>query len=135
MLDFAVRLSEQFDSSLTWSETPKLKPRRQISRMGPVNQNQDNLFILGRRGDRWSGPPPPLKKHKRVGFLYYTGLDPRQQNAISMAFRWRADDGPFMSVTKLSRFVALTKLSRSAHGACFLIILKNQRTCRATKCV
>ena len=55
--------------------------------------------------------------------------------SVSMAFRWRADDGPFISVTKLSRFIALTKLSRSAHGTCFLIILKNQRTCRATECV
>ena len=48
MVDFSVRLSEQFDSSLTWSETPKLEPRRQISRQEPVNQNQDDLFILGR---------------------------------------------------------------------------------------
>ena len=88
--------------------------------------------------DRWSGPPP-LKKHKNVGFLHNTGLDPQhrrpaKQNAISMTFRWRADDGPFILVTKLSRFIALTKLSRSAHGAGFLIIL-NQRTCRATECV
>ena len=42
---------------------------------------------------------------------------------LLMAFRWQADDGPFILVTKLSRFIALTKLSRSAHGACFLIIL------------
>ena len=63
MLDFSVRLSEQFDSSLTWSETPKLEPRRQISRQGPVNQNQDDLFILGRmcgsRGGTGGQDPPP----------------------------------------------------------------------------
>ena len=65
--NFSVRLSELFDSSLTWSETPKLEPRRQISRQGPVNQNQDDFFILGRmcgsrRGGGWTGghdPPPP----------------------------------------------------------------------------
>ena len=143
MLDFAVRLSEQFDSSLTWSETPKLKPRRQISRMGPVNQNQYNLFWgAGGTGGLDPPPPPPPPPEKaqtcRVSLQYWSGSSTssaRQQNAISMAFRWGADDGPIMSVTKLSRFVALTKLSRSAHGACFLIILKNQRTCRATKCV
>ena len=78
----------------------------------------------------------PLKKHKkcRVSLQYWSGSpasSARQQNAISMAFPWRADDGPFISVTKLSRFIALTKLSRSVHGACFLIIL-NQR---ATECV
>ena len=143
MLDFSVRLSEQFDSSLTLSETPKLEPRRQISRQGPVNQNQDDLFILGRMcgsmgGGRWSGPPPPEKAQKcRVSSQNWSGSpasSARQQNAISMAFRWRADDGPFILVTKLSRFIALTKLSRSGHGACFLIIL-NQRTCRATECV
>ena len=144
MLDFSVRLSEQFDSSPTWSETPKLEPRRQISRQGPVNQNQDDLFILGRMcetrggGDRWSGPPPPEKAQKcRVSSQYWSGSpasSARQQNAISMAFRWRADDGPFILVTKLSRLIALTKLSRSAHGACFLII-QNQSTCRATECV
>ena len=143
MLDFSVRLSEQFDSSLTWSETPKLEPRRQISRQGPVNQNQDDLFILGRMcGSRGVGQvvrtPPPEKAQKcRVSSQYWSGSPAwsvRQQNAISMAFRWQADDGPFILVTKLSRFIALTKLSRSAHRACFLIIL-NQRTCRATECV
>ena len=53
MLDFSVRLSEQFDSSLT----------SQISRKGPVNQNQDDLFILGRmcgsRGGGAGGQDPP----------------------------------------------------------------------------
>ena len=75
MLDFSVRLSEQFDSSLTWSETPKLEPRRQISRQGPVNQNQDDLFILGRicgsrGGDRWSGPPPDKAQKCRISSEY-----------------------------------------------------------------
>ena len=141
MLDFSVRLSEQFDSSLTWSETPKLEPRRRISRKGPVNQNQDDLFILGRmcgsRGGQVVRTPPPEKAQKcRVSSQYWSGSpasSARQQNAISMAFRWRADGGPFILVTKLSRFIALTKLSRSAHVASFLIIL-NQRTCRATEC-
>ena len=55
------------------------------------------------------GPPPPhLKNHK----LSNTGSDPKatkpafnvvpssacQRNAISMGFRWRADDGPFIVV-------------------------------------
>ena len=89
--------------------------------------------------DRWSGPPPPPEKAQkcRVSSQYWSGSpasSARQQNAISMTFRWRADDGPFILVTKLSRFIALTKLSRSAHGAGFLIIL-NQRTCRVTECV
>ena len=79
-----------------------------------------------------------MKKHKNVGFLYNTGLYPQHHRPLAkrhlMAFRWRADDGPFISMTKLSRFIALTKLSRSAHGACFLIIL-NKKTCRATDCV
>ena len=152
MLDFSVCLSEQFDSSLIWSETPKLEPRRRISRMGPVNQNQDDLFIYFffffggggggghvriQRGDRWSVPPIEKAQKCRVSLRYWSrspASSARQQNAISMAFRWRADDGPFISVTKLYRLIALTKLSRSAHGACFLIIL-NQRTCRATECV
>ena len=63
-----------------------------------------------------SGPPPPPEKSKNIGFLCNTGLNPlnnlkatklafnvgpssaRQQKAISMAFRWRADDGPFIVV-------------------------------------
>ena len=85
-----------------------------------------------------SGPPPPEKAQKMKGFftilVWIPSIIGRQQNAISMAFRWRADDGPFILVTKLSRFITLTKLSGSAHGARFLIIL-NQRTCRATECV
>ena len=81
---------------------------------------------------------PPEKAQKcRVSLQYWSGSpasSARQQNAISMAFRCRANDGPFIWVTKLSRFIALTKFSRSAHGACFLIIL-NQRKCRAKECV
>ena len=63
-----------------------------------------------------SGPPPPLKNHKNIGFLCNTGPDPlknhkgtkpafnvvpasaRHRNAISMAFRWWADGGPFIAV-------------------------------------
>ena len=84
-----------------------------------------------------TSPPPEKAQKRRVSSEYWSGSpasSARQQNAISMAFRWRADDGPFILVTKLSRFIALTKISRFAHGACFLIIL-NQRTCRATECV
>ena len=98
------------------------------------------------RSDRSSGPPEkaqkyrvslqnwsrsPEKKHKAIKPAFNVGpSSARQQNAISMAFRWRADYGPFIAVTKLSRFIALTKLSRSAHGACFLISLKSgDRVC------
>ena len=60
--------------------------------------------------------PDPLEIHKNIGFLCNTGrdtlknnkaakpafnVDPssaRQRNTISMAFRWRADDGPFIAV-------------------------------------
>ena len=95
MLDVSVRLSEQFDSSLTWSETPKLEPQRQISRKGPVNQNQDALFTLGRmcgsRGGTGGKDPPPEKAQKcRVSSQYWSespASSARQQNAISMAFR------------------------------------------------
>ena len=74
------------------------------------------------RGSKWgrgSWPLPPpqkktKKKHRALGFLSNTGPDPlviykaiksavkvrtslsaRQRNAISMPFRWRADDSPF----------------------------------------
>ena len=37
----------------------------------------------------------PLKKHKATKPALNVGpLSPRQQNAVQMAFRWRADDGP-----------------------------------------
>ena len=69
-----------------------------------------------RGGDRGFRLPPPLKNHKNIGFLCSTDPDPiknhratkpafnvwplsaRQRNAISMAFHWRADDGPFLAV-------------------------------------
>ena len=123
-------------------------PTTDFSQGARVNPNQDNILgrMCGSRGGQVVRTPPPEKAPKcRVCSQYWSGSpasSARQQNtnAISMAFRWRADDGPFILVTKLSRFIALTKLSRfialtklsrSAHGACFLIIL-NQRTCRAT---
>ena len=61
-------------------------------------------------------PPPRLKNHKNIGFLSNTGPDPlqnhkatkpafnvgpssaRQRNAIEMAVRSRADDGPLLVV-------------------------------------
>ena len=144
MLDFSVRLSEQFDSSLTWSQPRSSSPEDRFLVWGLSIK----IWMISLFWGAWADPegatgdldPPPEKKtHKNVGFLYNTGLDPQHhlpasKNAISLAFRWRADDCPFILVTKLSRFIALSKLSRSAHGACFLIIL-NQRTCRATECV
>ena len=66
------------------------------------------------------GVPTPLKNHKNIGFLYNTCKDPlknhkttkaafnvgpssaRQRNAISMAFHWWADDGPFIAVCESS---------------------------------
>ena len=102
MLDFSVRLSDQFDSSLTWSETPKLEPQRQISRKVPVNQNQDDLFILGRmcasRGGTGGQDTPPLKKHKNGGFLHNAGLDPQPRRPASKTpFQWRFAGGPMMA--------------------------------------
>ena len=68
--------------------------------------------MRGSRGDKGSGYP--LKNHKYIGFLSNTGPYPLknhkatkpdvglssacQQNAILMAFRWWADDGPFVVV-------------------------------------
>ena len=64
-----------------------------------------------KRGDRRSGPTS-LKTHKAIGFLSNTGpytlknhkatklgsSSARQRNAIEMACRWRAVDGPLLVV-------------------------------------
>ena len=65
---------------------------------------------------RGQGVWAPLKNHKNIGFLWNTSQHPlknhkatkpafnvgpslaRQRNAISMAFPWWADDGPFIAV-------------------------------------
>ena len=69
--------------------------------------------------DRGSGPSPH-KNHKILGFLSNTSPDPlknykatkpafnvgssstHQRNAIKIAFRWRADDGPLLVVIRSS---------------------------------
>ena len=65
------------------------------------------IVMRGSRGGRDRGSGPPLKNHKNIGFLSNTALDSllnkraynvgptfaRQRNAISMAFRWQANDG------------------------------------------
>ena len=79
-----------------------------------------------------------LKNYKNIGFLCISGPDPqknyeatepafnvgpssaRQRNAILMAFRWRADDGPLILVFRSShhsstRKKKLSKISGSAH--------------------
>ena len=76
--------------------------------------------MLIQRGDQGSGPPPPLKNHNNIGFLSNSGPDPlkhyeaiepafnvgpssaRKRNAILIAFRWRADDGPLIVVFRSS---------------------------------
>ena len=70
---------------------------------------------IQRGGDRGSDPHPP-EKSQTIGVLSNSGPDPlknhkatepafnvgpssaRQRNAIQMAFRWRADDGPLIVV-------------------------------------
>ena len=75
------------------------------------------MSMRGSRGGTGGpDPPPPLKNHTNIGFFSNTGPDPlnnhkatkpafndgpslaRQRNAIEMAFRWWADDGPLLVV-------------------------------------
>ena len=81
----------------------------------------------GGQGVRPLPLPPPPENHKNIGFLCKTGPDPlknhkatkpafnvepssdRQRNAISMAFRLRADDGPFKAIVVSS--IPLSKKS------------------------
>ena len=77
----------------------------------------------------WTGggglPPPPEKSQKyRVSKQYWPGppeksqkywasinvrpLSARQQNAMQMAFRWRADDGPLIVVCESSSLPSST---------------------------
>ena len=93
-----------------------------LAKMNPKQINVDrinykyNAFHGRIQRGGGTGGPPPLKNHKNIGFLCNTGPDPltnliatksafnvgpasaRQRNAISMAFRWRADGGPFTAV-------------------------------------
>ena len=65
-----------------------------------------------REGNRGSGLPPPLKRHKNKGFLSNTGLDPlknhkaaisqhsmlgHHQPASETPFKWRFAGGPMMA--------------------------------------
>ena len=86
------------------------------------------------------GLGPPLKNHKNIGSPSNTGPDPfkitklpsqhsmfghhrhAEQNAILMAFRWWADDGPILVVFGSTHLLKkkkvappLKKLSGSAH--------------------
>ena len=74
------------------------------------------------------GSGPLLKNHKTIGLLCNTGLDhlknhkaskpafnvgpssARKRNAISMAFRWRANDGPIKAVFGSSIPASTTKV-------------------------
>ena len=74
------------------------------------------MFCMCRSRGGDQGLGLPLKNHKNKGFLSNSGPDPLknykasepafnvwpssalQQNAILMAFRWRADDGPLIVV-------------------------------------
>ena len=87
--------------------------------------DQDAFFMRGSRGGgggQESGPPPPKKKnHKkyRVSWQYWSGSpenhnatkpafnvgpsSAHQQNAISMAFRWRVNDSRLIVYSQLKK--------------------------------
>ena len=85
--------------------------------IGEICSTSTEIFTCadpeGGGGGSGPGPPPPEKTHKNIGFPSNTGPNSikintatkpafnvgpssaRQRDAILMAFRWRADDGPF----------------------------------------
>ena len=86
-----------------------------------------------RGGDRWSGPPPPLKNQRNIG-LSNSGPDPLKKHKVTkpelnvgpLAIRWRSDVGPhivlfesFLLSTTIKKtpqsWTPLAKLSGSAH--------------------
>ena len=106
MLDFSVHLSEQFDSSLTMSHgrTPRsLSPEdRFLARGLSIKIRMISLFWVAcadpEGGQVVRTPPPPLIKHKNVGFLHNTGLDPQHHRPASKTpFQWRFAGGPMMA--------------------------------------
>ena len=91
-----------------------------------------------------SGPPPPLKNHKNIGFLSNTGPDPLKiqklpsQHSVfghhrpvpvsETPLNWRFTGGPMMArfkcyldslSTHKKRCQSLAKLSGSAHGGLY----------------
>ena len=59
-------------------------------------KNHKNIGLLTNTG------PVPLKTHNATKPAFDVGpSSARQRNAIAMAFRWRTDDGPFISVLYL----------------------------------
>ena len=123
------------------------------SLLWPLDLSAIGLMRGSRVGEQ--GVQIPLKNHKNIGLVSNTGLDPLsnhkankpafnvgpplalQQNAIYMALRWRADDGPLTVVFKswlsphhLKKPVKvgppLKKLSGSVHGVKLLSIIQMQ---------
>ena len=90
------------EKNVVWT----LHPRRNF--LDPLSWADPKVVTVG-----LDPPPPPQKITKNIGFLCNTCPDylknhkatkpafnvgpssARQRNAISMAFRWRADDVPF----------------------------------------
>ena len=59
----------------------------------PFPENHKNIGFLSKSG------PDPLKNHKAIKPVFNVGpSSARQQNAIQMAFRWRADGSPLIVV-------------------------------------
>ena len=86
-------------------------------------REQKTFLLMEGKGITWADPEGGtggLKNKKNIGFLCNTGLDPLknykaskpaynvgpsstlQVTSISMAFRWRADDGPFLALIRSS---------------------------------
>ena len=92
-------------------------------------------------GDKGSGPSPPLKNHKNIGFLSNTGPDPlkikklpsyhlilghhRPISVSETPFKWRFAGRPMMARFKCyldshkKRCQSLAKVSGSAHGGLY----------------
>ena len=60
------------------------------------------------RGDRGSGPPPPLKNHKNIEFLSNTGPDPQEFSKLpsqhsTLGYYRHASETPFKGVSLAGR--------------------------------
>ena len=59
-----------------------------------MDNHKKNIGFLSNTG------PDPLKNHKATNPAFNVGpSSARQRNAILMAFRWRADDGPLIDLS------------------------------------
>ena len=129
-------------SCTLWSVDSLEKNKQTCFGNAASSQSMRTLHARIQRGGRGSGPPPPLKNQKNIGFISNTGPDPLNVTKLAsqhsiLGHHRSADDGPLLvlfgsSFPVIKNGPPLAKLSENEHALLLFSYLICTKTNKST---